>query len=103
MHGQRTAVQVELGHGNHTRHRACRLPGRQPGCPCTRMHRPSRFPPGVPDDEKKREIDVIASLIDPGTMPSSSSYRHHPTSRRFGPVEYHAATIPANENKEQWK
>jgi hypothetical protein len=67
------------------------------------MHRPSRFPPGVPDDEKKREIDVIASLIDPGTMTSSSSYRHHQTSRRFGPVEYHAATIPANENKEQWK
>jgi hypothetical protein len=60
------------------------------------------FPPGVSDDEKKRETDVIASLIGSGTM-TASSYRHHQTSRRFGPVEFHAATIPANGNKEQWK
>ena len=57
---------------------------------------------GVSDDEKKRETDVIASLIGSGTM-TASSYRHHQPSRRFGPVEYHAATIPANRNKEQWK
>jgi hypothetical protein len=58
------------------------------------------FPPGVSDDEKKREIDVIASLIGSGTM-TSSSYRHYQTSRRFGPVEYRAVAIPADENKEQ--
>ena len=58
------------------------------------------FPPGVSDDEKKREIDVIASLIDSGTM-TVSSYRHYQTSRRFGPVEYRAVAIPADETKEQ--
>jgi hypothetical protein len=58
------------------------------------------FPPGTSDDEKKREIDVIASLIGSGTM-TISSYRHYQTSRRFGPVEYRAVAIPANENKEQ--
>jgi hypothetical protein len=58
------------------------------------------FPPGVSDDEKRREIDVIASLIDSGPM-TVSSYRHYQTSRRFGPVEYRAVTIPADENKEQ--
>jgi hypothetical protein len=58
------------------------------------------FPPGVSDDEKKREIDVIASLIGSGADPFSS-YRHYQTSCRFGSVEYRAAAIPANENKEQ--
>ena len=58
------------------------------------------FPPGVSDDEKKREIDVIASLIGSGTA-TFSSYRHYQTSRRFGPAEYHAAAIPVDENKEQ--
>jgi hypothetical protein len=58
------------------------------------------FPPGVSDDAKRREIDVIASLIDSGTM-TVSSYRHYQTSRRFGPVEYRAVAIPADENKEQ--
>src|ERR1035441_7224115 len=58
------------------------------------------FPPGTSDDEKRREIDVIASLIGSGTM-TVSSYRHYQTSRRFGPVEYRAVAIPADENKEQ--
>ena len=58
------------------------------------------FPPGTSDDEKKREIDVIASLIGSGTE-TFSSYRHYQTSRRFGPVEYRAVAIPADENKEQ--
>ena len=29
------------------------------------------------------------------------SRRHYMTSRRFGPVEYRAVAIPADENKEQ--
>jgi hypothetical protein len=43
---------------------------------------------------------VIASLIGSGTA-TFSSYRHYQTSRRFGPVEYRAVAIPADENKEQ--
>ena len=58
------------------------------------------FPPGVSDDEKRREVDVIASLIGSGTE-TFSSYRHYQTSRRFGPVEYRAVAIPADEAKEQ--
>jgi hypothetical protein len=58
------------------------------------------FPPGVSDDEKRRETDVIASLIGSGTA-TFSSYRHYQTSRRFGPVEYRAVAIPADKNKEQ--
>jgi hypothetical protein len=51
------------------------------------------FPPGVSDDEKRREVDVIASLIGSGAE-NFSSYRHYQTSRRFGPVEYRAIAIP---------
>jgi|ERR1017187_7636536 hypothetical protein len=58
------------------------------------------FPPGVSDDEKKREVDVIASLAGSEAEPFSF-YRHYQTSRRFGPAEYHAAAIPVDENKEQ--
>ena len=58
------------------------------------------FPPGTSDDEKRREVDVIASLIGSGTE-TSAAYHHYTTSRRFGPVEYRAVAIPADENKEQ--
>ncbi len=58
------------------------------------------FPSSASDDGKRREIDVIASLIGSGTM-TYSSHRHYATSRRFGPVEYRAVAIPADENKEQ--
>ncbi len=58
------------------------------------------FPPSASDAEKQREIDVIASRIGSGTQ-TYSSYRHYQTSRRFGPVQYRAVAIPANENKEQ--
>jgi hypothetical protein len=57
------------------------------------------FPPSASDDEKRREIDGIASLIGAGTE-TSSHYRHYTTSRRFGPVEYRAIAIPADENME---
>lgn len=57
------------------------------------------FPPSVSDDGKRREIDVIASRI--GSVAETfSSYRHYQTSRRFGPVEYRAVAIPADENRE---
>ena len=58
------------------------------------------FPPSASDDEKRREIDAIASLIGSGTE-TFSSCRHYQTSRRFGPVGYRAIAIPADENKEQ--
>jgi len=58
------------------------------------------FPPSASDAEKQREIDVIASRIGSGTQ-TYSSYRHYQTSRRFGPVQYRAVAIPADENKEQ--
>jgi hypothetical protein len=58
------------------------------------------FPSSASDDGKRREVDVIASLIGSGTV-TSSSYRHYMTSRRFGPVEYRAVAIPVDENKEK--
>jgi hypothetical protein len=58
------------------------------------------FPPPAPDAEKRRQIDVIASRI--GSVAETfSAYRHYQTSRRFGPVEYRAVAIPADDNKEQ--
>jgi hypothetical protein len=57
------------------------------------------FPPSASDAEKQREIDVIASRIGSGPQ-TYSSYRHYQTSRRFGPVQYRAVAIPAND-KEQ--
>jgi hypothetical protein len=58
------------------------------------------FPPFASDVEKRSEIDVIASRIGSGTV-TYFSYRHYQTSRRFGPVQYRAVAIPADENKEQ--
>ncbi len=58
------------------------------------------FPPSASDAGKRREVDVIASLIGSGTE-TFSSHRHYQTSRRFGPVEYRAVAIPADENREQ--
>jgi hypothetical protein len=58
------------------------------------------FPPFASDVEKRREIDVIASLIGSGTV-TYSSYLHTQTSRWFGPVQYRAVAIPSDENKEQ--
>jgi hypothetical protein len=57
------------------------------------------FPPSPSDDGKRREIDVIAARIG-AVAETFSSYRHYQTSRRFGPVEYRAVAIPADENKE---
>jgi hypothetical protein len=58
------------------------------------------FPPFSSDAENRQEIDAIASLIGSGTEMSSA--RHHYTaSRRFGPVEYRAVAIPAEEAPER--
>lgn len=48
-------------------------------------------------DERKREIDVIASRIGSGT--ETSRRGHYTASRRFGPVEYRAVAIPADETR----
>jgi hypothetical protein len=58
------------------------------------------FPPFASDAEKRQEIDVIASRIGAGTE-TSSACRHYTASRRFGPVEYRAVAIPADEAREQ--
>ena len=57
------------------------------------------FPPPASDAEKRRQIDVIAARI--GSVAETfSTYRHYQTSRRFGPVEYRAVVIPADEDTE---
>ena len=58
------------------------------------------FPPFASDAEKRREIDVIASRIGSAAR-TYSSYRHYQTSRRFGPVQYRAVAIPADQDKEE--
>ncbi len=60
------------------------------------------FPPSASDAGKRRQIDVIASRI--GSVAETfSSFRHYRTSRRFGPVEYRAVAIPADESTEPSK
>jgi hypothetical protein len=57
------------------------------------------FPPPAPDAEKRRQIDVIAAHI--GSVAEAfSTYRRYRTSRRFGPVEYRAVAVQADENTE---
>lgn len=56
------------------------------------------FPPSSPDDEKRREIDLVAFLIGSGTATSCGG--HYSASRRFGPVGYRAVAIPASETTE---
>jgi hypothetical protein len=56
------------------------------------------FPPFASDSAKRREIDAIAAHIDSVTR-TFSSYRHYQTSRRFGPVEYRAVAIPADQSE----
>jgi hypothetical protein len=58
------------------------------------------FPPFASDDENRREIDAIASRIGTGTE-TSPAHRHYITRRGFGPVEYRAVAIPAEETPEQ--
>ncbi|MBV9447655.1 MAG: hypothetical protein JO345_17360 [Streptosporangiaceae bacterium] len=55
------------------------------------------FPPSGSYDEKKREIDIIASRIGSGTENSRGG--HYMASRRFGPVEYCAVAIPADQTR----
>jgi hypothetical protein len=56
------------------------------------------FPPrSMPDNEKRHEIDVIASRIGSG---AKDLYGHYLTVRRFGPVEYRAVAIPADTEEE---
>lgn len=56
------------------------------------------FPPRVPDDEKRREIDLIASRI--GSETETTCGGHYSASRQFGPVKFRAVAIPASENTE---
>jgi hypothetical protein len=57
------------------------------------------FPPYSLDSEKRREIDIIASLINSGTQ-TYAPRGHYMTVRRFGPVEYRATAIPADIDEE---
>jgi hypothetical protein len=52
------------------------------------------FPPDGLDEEKRAEIDVIASRI--GAEASESAGSHYSCSVSFGPVEYRAVAIPGN-------
>jgi hypothetical protein len=55
------------------------------------------FPPFASDDNKRREIDLIASRI--GSRTKTSRSGHYMASRRFGPVEYRAVAIPADQTR----
>jgi hypothetical protein len=57
------------------------------------------FPPDGPDEQRRAEIDVIASRIGTGTDKSTSG--HYSCSISFGHVQYRAVAIPVNANKEQ--
>jgi len=56
------------------------------------------FPPSACDAENS--VKSTQSPHASATV-TYSSYRHHQTSRRFGPVQYRAVAIPADENKKQ--
>jgi hypothetical protein len=56
------------------------------------------FPPHADDAENRQEIDIIASRIG-SEIEISPAHRHYVTSRRFGPVEYRAVAIPADEKE----
>ena len=49
------------------------------------------FPPGGPDEEKRAEIDVIASRI--GVKPREIVSGHYSASLYFGPVQDRAVAI----------
>lgn len=57
------------------------------------------FPPTASDEEKRREIDAIATIIGSETE-TETAYHHYVTSRRFGPVEYRAIAIPEDYRSE---
>lgn len=54
------------------------------------------FPLSDADDEMKREIDVIASLIGSSVEDRTTENRHYATSRSFGPVQYRGVAIPSS-------
>jgi hypothetical protein len=51
------------------------------------------FPEAATDDEKRREIDRIATMI--GVIPQEGITGHYKASRKFGSVEYRAVAISA--------
>jgi hypothetical protein len=53
------------------------------------------FPQDGTEDEKRKEIDNIATLIGASVTDDTENYGHYTTSRAFGPVEYRAVLIPA--------
>jgi hypothetical protein len=71
----------------------------RPDIPAPRWTGVLVFPPDGPDEGQRAEIDVIASRIGAGT--DESARGHYSCSISFGPVEYRAVAIPADENKEQ--
>lgn len=70
-----------------------------PGVPAPRWTDVLVFPPDGTDEEKRDEVDVIASRI--GAETSESARGHYSCSISFGPVEYRAVAIPADEKREQ--
>ena len=54
------------------------------------------FPLATTDDEMKREIDDIASLIESDVDDGIAEGLNYTAKRRFGPVEYRAVAIPSN-------
>ena len=52
------------------------------------------FPPDVPGQDGRAEIDRIAVLIGARIDDRTAEYGHYTASRVFGPVEYRAVFIP---------
>jgi hypothetical protein len=57
------------------------------------------FPPAGSDAERRLEIDAIASRI--GAEGHYTHGGHYTASRRFGPVEYRAVTIPHDNDESE--
>ena len=52
------------------------------------------FPPDVPGQDGRAEIDRIATLTGARIDDRTAEYGHYTASRDFGPVEYRAVFIP---------
>ena len=53
------------------------------------------FPSTTTDDEMKREIDAVATLIGSTVDDGTAEHLNYVTTRNFGPVQYRAVAILA--------
>jgi hypothetical protein len=73
----------------------------RPDVPAPRLADVSVFPPNGTDDQRRAEIDAIASCLAEQTHETAGG--HYKASRCFGPVEYHAVAIPRDNDRKESK